>query len=328
MMQKPMTQDARWSARGWLTVVACLLVAVVGCSSDDEPSSDPPSSTTTSTTSTTTPALDALTTPWSVAHRGASGLAPENTVAAFELARTLGADFIEIDLQMTGDGELVVLHDPSLDRTTRGAAEACTGGIDTKTFRQVQTCDAGTWFNEAHPELADPAFVEERVPSFDQVLEHFGTDVRWYIEIKKLLAGEGMEETMIASLEAAGFTTDAAVSKQLVIQSFDVESVRLVGELRPDLVVSQLLSFREEVDESRLDEIASYAVGIGPNWVDVTPELIEAAHARCLTVIPYTVDDPAEMTRLLDLGVDGIITNRPDLLAPIVETRTFTPPCP
>ena len=302
------------------------MATVVACS-DDSADTGPSSTTAPVTTTTEVPALDPPEHLWIVAHRGASGLAPENTVAAFQAAVDLQADLIEIDLHLTSDGELVILHDPSLDRTARGPAEDCTGGIDTRTLAQVVTCDAGTWFNEAHPDRADPAFVDERIPSLDDVLDRFGTDVRWYIETKKLLAGEGMEEALIESLEKAGFTAGAAVSRQLVIQSFDVESVRRVGELRPDLTVSQLLYLGEVADDDRLDEIASYAVGIGPNWVDVDERLIAAAHERCLTVIPYTVDDPAEMARLLDLGVDGIITNRPDLLHPIAIERTHTPPC-
>ena len=153
---------------------------------------------------------------------------------------------------MTADEELVILHDSSLDRTARGPADDCTGGIDTRTLAQVVGCDAGTWFNEAHPERAAPAFAEERIPSLDDVLDRFGTDVRWYIETKKLLAGEGMEEALVTSLEAAGFTADATVSQHLVIQSFDARSVRRVGELRPDITLAQhrpeLAGRRREVD--------------------------------------------------------------------------------
>ena len=86
-----------------------------------------------------------------IGHRGASGYAPEHTLAAYDLALGLGADYIEQDLQITSDGVLVVLHDATLDRTARGAAENCTGLVSTKTLAQIKTCDVGRWFNDANP---------------------------------------------------------------------------------------------------------------------------------------------------------------------------------
>ncbi len=303
-----------------------MLLGSSACSSGDGTSSTA-TTTTGSTTTTEVPALPAPTHPWIVGHRGAAGLAPENTVAAFDRASDEGADLLELDLQLTSDGELVVLHDPTLDRTTRGPAEDCTGGIDTKTLAQATSCDAGSWFNDAHADRADPTFATQRVPALDTVLERFGTDARWFIETKKLLAGTGMEAALVESLDAAGFAADAAVSDQIVIQSFDAESLRLVADLRPDLALFQLISRGGPVDEGHLDEIAAYADGIAPNAADVDATLVAAAHERCLRIVPYTVDDPAEMTRLLDLGVDGIISNRPDLLAPLATARTLPTVC-
>ena len=105
-----------------------------------------------------------------VGHRGASGLAPEHTIASYDLALKLGADYIEQDLQMTSDGVLVVLHDQTLDRTARGPAANCQGPVAMKTLAQVKTCDVGSWFNEAHPELARKAYVRQRVPTLEEVL--------------------------------------------------------------------------------------------------------------------------------------------------------------
>src|SRR4029078_9787698 len=86
-----------------------------------------------------------------IGHRGASGYAPEHTIASYDLALALGADYIEQDLQLTKDGVLVVLHDPTLDRTARGEAANCTGLVIEKTLAQVKTCDVGSWFNDAFP---------------------------------------------------------------------------------------------------------------------------------------------------------------------------------
>jgi glycerophosphoryl diester phosphodiesterase len=321
----------RATRRRWTLAVVVAAVVIGGCSSSDgDGEAAKPTTTTVPATTTTTepPALDPPTHPWVVGHRGSAAQAPENTFASFDLAVEHEADHLEVDLQLTSDGKLVVLHDPTLERTARGPAEACTGPIDTRTLAQVTTCDAGTWFNETYPELADPAFADQRIPSFDEVLERYGTDVRWYIETKKLVAGEGMEAAMVASLDAAGFTADAPATAQIVIQSFDAESLLIVHELRPDLVLNQLLSLEAPRDAAALDAVADYATGITPNWLAVDEALIAAARERCLTVIPYTVDEPADMDRLLDLGVDGIITNRPDVLRPRVLDRPVAAPCP
>lgn len=318
--------------RRWAPVVAGALLATMalaGCSNDDpEPTAASTTSTTVATT-TTLAALDEPTRPWVIAHRGASGLAPEHTFASYDRAVQAGADFIELDIQLTSDRKLVVLHDPVLDRTARGSAENCTGSIDAHTLAQVETCDAGTWFNEANPDRADPTFADQRIPTLPAVLDRFGTDVRYYIETKKLLAGKGMEEALVEALDAAGFTKTASISQQIVIQSFDAESLRTVKRLRPDLTLVQLLyASGEPIDPATLGEIASYADGIGPSVSNVDEALLTAAHERCLVVHPYTADDPAELAKLLDLGVDGIFTNRPDTLAPLADRHELAAPCP
>ena len=318
--------------RRWAPVVAGALLATMalaGCSNDDpEPTAASTTSTTVATT-TTLAALDEPTRPWVIAHRGASGLAPEHTFASYDRAVQAGADFIELDIQLTSDRKLVVLHDPVLDRTARGPAENCTGSIDAHTLAQVETCDAGTWFNQANPDRANPAFADQRIPTLPAVLDRYGTSVRYYIETKKLLAGEGMEEALVGALDDAGFTKTAAISQQIVIQSFDAESLRTVKRLRPDLTLVQLLyASGDPIDPATLGEIASYADGIGPSISNVDEALLTAAHERCLVVHPYTADDPAELAKLLDLGVDGIFTNRPDTLAPLADRHELAAPCP
>lgn len=307
-----------------LTVVAA--GTLVGCSGSDDAASTP---TTPPSTTTTLPRLAELPTrPWVVAHRGASGSAPEHTFAAYDLAVEEGADFLEIDLQLTADGVLVVLHDPILDLRLRGPADTCTGRVDERTAAEVTSCDAGSVFNESRPELADEAFASERVPTFAQVLERYGTSVRYYVETKKLLEGEGMEEALVADLEAAGFTADAPASKQIVVQSFADDSLRTVAELRPDLRLVKLMFEGEPFDDSSLDAVAQFAAGVSPHAGSVDEKLLSMAHERCLTVVPFTVDDEAEMARLLELGVDGIITNWPSRLVTATEGIDWSPPCP
>lgn len=312
-----------------LAFLGLIVVPLAACGSDE--SDGGAASTTPGDTAagsdTTPPAPSEPDRPLVIAHRGASAQAPENTIAAFDRAVSLGAEFLELDLQMTADGVLVVLHDPILNRTARGPEENCTGPVDALTLEQLRSCDAGSWFNEAFPDLADPAFAELRIPTLDEVLDRYGDGVSWYIETKKLLPGEGMEEALVASLEAAGFTAGSEATDRIIVQSFDESSLRSVHALRPDLTLAQLISLGERPDESRLEQIAEYAAGITPNWLDVDAVLVAAAHASCLTVIPYTVDEPTDMVRLLDLGVHGLITNHPDLALPLVSELTAEPPC-
>jgi glycerophosphoryl diester phosphodiesterase len=285
----------------------------------------PGTDTTSSTTTTTTlaPPEGAVV----IAHRGSSGYAPEHTFAAYDLALEQGADYIEQDLQMTADGVLVALHDDTLDRTARGPAGSCTGAVDTRTLAQLRECDFGTWFNEANPDRADPAFIGLQIPTMAEILERYGREVRYYIETKAPESQPGMEQALLDLLDDAGLTDSAATSRQVLIQSFSAESLRLIHSLRPALPLVQLL--REPVDDATLEEIREYAVGIGPPSVTVDAALVEAAHGRCLAVHPYTVDDVAEMGRLLSAGVDGMFTNVPDRLVEQREQHPAPPgPCP
>ncbi len=259
-----------------------------------------------------------------IAHRGASAYAPEHTFAAYDLAVQQGADYIEQDLQMTADGELVALHDETLDRTARGPVESCTGPVSTKTLAQLRECDVGTWFNEAHPDRADPAYEGLQIPTMKEILERYGTDVRYYIETKSPEAQPGMEEALLDLLDEAGVSQSTS-SDPVLIQSFSPASLQLVHSMKPELPLVQLLpASAEPFDAATLDGVGEYAVAIGPSSQNVDRGFVDAAHSRCLAVHPYTVDDPAEMARLLDAGVDAIFTDTPDVL--VVERGSHPDP--
>ncbi len=274
---------------------------------------------------TTTSANDASRAPDApvvIAHRGASDAAPEHTFAAYDLALEQGADYLEQDLQITADGVLVVLHDATLDRTARGPAESCTGAVATKTIDQLRECDMGSWFNETYPDRADPAYVGLTIPTMAEVLDRYGDDARYYIEVKTSGAEPAMEQPLVDLLAESGLLDDVSDTRQVIVQSFSPESLRLVHTLEPALPLVQLLvTGAEPTDSAALDDIAEYAVGIGPPSADVNKAQVAAAHDRCLAVHPYTVNDPAEMTQLLDMGVDGMFTNAPDVLAGLREGR-------
>lgn len=299
-----------------------LAAAVVGCSGSGSTDATKTQETTSSrpSSSTTTPAKERE--PIVIAHRGASADAPEHTFASYDLAIEQGADYIEQDLQLTADGELVVFHDPVLGRTARGPAASCSGLIAEKTLAQLGECDVGSWFNDEYPELSDPAYVGLPIPTMKAVLERYGTDVRYYIELKAVAAGSGMEEPLIELLDDAGLLGSTDGDRPVIVQSFGPDVLRTVHDLQPDLPLVLLLpNTGEPVAPTTLDDASEYAIGVGPAAVLVDGALVAAAHQRCLEVHPYTVDEPEEMTRLLDAGVDGMFTNSPDTLRPMVEGR-------
>lgn len=298
------------------TLLASAALGGCGGGSDDAATTTTAPTTTTAAdgdgdTSAGTPVAAATV----IAHRGASTYAPEHTLAAYDLALAQGADYIEQDLQQTADGVLVALHDDTLDRTARGPAGSCTGAVSTKTLAQLRECDVGSWFNDAHPDLADPGYVGLRIPTMGEIVERYGPGVRYYIETKSPDAQPGMEQALLDLLDETGLALPATRSRQVLVQSFSADSLRLLHSLRPDLPLVQLLpASRSAIEVATLDDVREYAVAIGPASIDVDPALVDAAHARCLDVHPYTVDEPDEMARLLDAGVDGMFTNAPDRL--------------
>ena len=248
-----------------------------------------------------------------IAHRGYSGLAPEHTMLAYDMAASAGADYIEQDLQMTSDGVLIALHDATLDRTARGPADLCTGPVIERTLEEVRQCDFGSWFNESRPALARPEFQGLPAPTLDEVFARFGTTQRYYIETKNPEEAPGMEEALIAVLDCHGLRGTAAqeADDRVLVQSFSAESLRRMSSLAPDLNLVQLFG-RMPSDQIRasLAEVSSYARGIGPHFSSVDSALVADAHALGLVIHPYTVNDEAEMRRLLALGVDGFFTDQ------------------
>lgn len=257
-----------------------------------------------------------------IAHRGASGLAPEHTIAAWDRAIEHGADYLEQDVHLTRDGVLVVLHDDTLNRTARGPAENCSGPVRTKTWAQLGTCDVGTWFNERYPDRARPEYVGLRIPSLAQVFERYGTGVAYYIELKSPEAAPGLvQRELLRLLDLYGLRGSAVRNGTVLIQSFSPAGLRIMHALDPALPLIQLLAAvpAGAARDALLDGVAEYAVGVGPGAGGVTTELVTAAHDRCLAVHPYTVDDAERLTELLAMGVDGVFTNRPDTLTEVLE---------
>lgn len=257
-----------------------------------------------------------------IGHRGASGYAPEHTFASYDLALELGADYIEQDLQLTSDGVLVALHDETLDRTARGPVENCSGLVSGKTLAQIKTCDVGTWFNEARPDLARPDYVGLRIPTLEEVFQRYGKRVNYYIETKSPDSADHMEERLLELLDRYGLRKLAARSWQVLIQSFSAASLQKVHALDPSLPLIQLVSFppaSPELEQS-LDTVATYAVGYGSLPLNVAA-VAAAAHARCLDFHPWTIDQPATLSSVIAAGADGVFTNMPDKLDAVLGKR-------
>lgn len=247
-----------------------------------------------------------------IGHRGASGSAPEHTIASYDLALELGADYIEQDLQLTKDGVLVVMHDATLDRTARGSAENCTGAVSDHTLAQIKTCDVGSWFNEAYPEAARPEYVGLRIPTLEEVFERYRRKVNYYIETKSPESSDRMEERLLGLMDRYRLTQRSAERWQVLIQSFSPPSLLKIHQLDPSLPLIQLMyGGPSVVNQAALPAIAEYAVGIGPAYGSVDSALADAAHERCLSVHPYTVNAERDMSALVNAGVDGMFTNFP-----------------
>ncbi|MGN6695933.1 MAG: glycerophosphodiester phosphodiesterase family protein [Aquihabitans sp.] len=303
---------------GSVGLIALLGLAGCGGGSDDaSPSGDtgPPTSAT-ATIEPTGPARDFSRAGVAViAHRGASAYAPEHTSAAYTKAIEQEADYIELDVQRTSDGEFIVMHDPSLDRTARGPAQKCAGFVSDHTMADLDACDVGTWFNEAHPDLADPSFGSQRILTLADLFDDYGDETRYYLEVKDADADGETISDLLALIDDAGIVNDDPVFPNIVIQSFSAPVLQTIHQERPDLPLVQLIRQGEPVpDADALDEIATYAVAIGPPKEMTTRDLVEAASERCLDTHPYTVDESAEMASLLDAGVGALFTNAPDVL--------------
>jgi len=236
--------------------------------------------------------------PWIIAHRGASGHAPENTLVAFERAVGLGAKFIETDLQLTRDAKFVAIHDTYLDRTTNGH-----GAVQERTLAELRQLDAGKWF--------DREFMDQRIPTLDEVLEFARErDVVFYLEIKSSVAW-GMHHTLVGML---GTAENAA---RTIVISFDPTTLDSVRRLEPAVMIGLL------VDNVKCDPVKA-ALDVGarqlcPHVGLVTPELVERAHRADLHVVTWTVNDADKMRAVIDAGVDGIMTDLPDRLRALIE---------
>ncbi|MEV7415051.1 glycerophosphodiester phosphodiesterase family protein [Streptomyces sp. NPDC089919] len=246
------------------------------------------------------------------AHRGASAYAPENTLAAIDHAEALGVEWMENDVQRTKDGVLVVIHDETLTRTTdvkRVFPGRSPWRVADFTAEEISRLDAGSWFA--------PAFAGTRIPTLREYLARLDSNQeRLLLEIKLPERYPGIERETVQLLDEAGWLDERHVGRRLVVQSFSAASIRAVHALRPDLTTAFL-------GTPTTAELASYAAftdrinpwygGIDADWVAAVHGL-RGPHGRRMQVDAWTVDSAAAAQRVRDLGVDGIISNKPDVV--------------
>lgn len=236
-----------------------------------------------------------------IAHRGAAGYCPENTMTAFRRAIQLGATAIETDVQMTADKELVLIHDEQLQRTA-GSPKM----VKDVTFEELQTLDAGSWF--------DPAFSGERVPALRELLELIKpTCLQLNLELKNTFVPyPGLEAAVMEEIRRF------EMSERIIISSFNhyslAECKRLAPEVRTGILYMEGL-YEPWDYASRL-----HADALHPYYYAVLPEWVAKAREHGIAYHPYTVNEPEEMRKLLDAGVAGIITDYPDRLAELLQT--------
>lgn len=240
--------------------------------------------------------------PLVIAHRGASGSAPENTMAAFRAAVAAGADGIELDVTRCASGEIVVIHDATVDRTTDGS-----GAIAELSLRALRNLDAGAWYS--------PEFAGERVPLLAEVLDELGASLRVNIEIKgRELRGEGIER------EIAAMVCGRGLQERVLISSFNLAALRRMEAAAPDLQRGLLFA------SSAAAPLAwawarrwAGAHALHPSAAGLDDAWVARAQRRGYRVNVWTVNDPAVMRHLVVAGVDGVITDHPARLRAVID---------
>ena len=241
---------------------------------------------------------------WVVGHRGAMGHCPENTPASFERGLELGADWIELDVHLSRDGALVVIHDETVDRTTDGH-----GAVRDHTLAELKALDAGGWFG--------PEYAGQRIPTLDEVLawaRRCNTIVD--IEIKNApVYYAGIEAAVVDAVRRHDMT------EQVIVISFDHAAVKQVKALEPRVATGVLFAGRP-VDGGLGMARQAQADAVLPHWAYVTETDVAAAHAAGLSVAPWASSDPDVLRQLIAAGVDAIGTNHPDVLRGVLTAES------
>ena len=238
-----------------------------------------------------------------VAHRGASAQYPENTLLAFRRAIEQGVDALELDVHLTADDELVVMHDSTLDRTTNGH-----GNIRDHRLQEIRQLDAGQG---------------EKIPLLSEVIQLAReAQIRLFVEVKGATEDEGLAiaESTVRALETGSFLS------QVILTSFSPSALLRAKAIQPEL--STMLDPSPQDGSLTPRQICAQVLGAGANCVSydfrfLTPEIATECQLTGLSLWPWDPDEPDDMRQMIKLGVPGIITNRPDVLNKVLYDFTF-----
>jgi glycerophosphoryl diester phosphodiesterase len=238
--------------------------------------------------------------PLGLGHRGACAYAPENTLAAFNLALEQGADGVELDVTLTKDGVPIIIHDDMVDRTTNGH-----GDIRQMTLAEVKQLDASHKFEQ---------YRGEKIPTLEEVLRAVGKRGIVNIELKgKSIQADGLEEAVLAVIEGTG------TSDNIILSSFNPFALYRMSLLNP--MLPRGLLYTEEMPiylRRALLRPVARPTAMHPRFSMIDERFVAWARSKKYKINTWTVDDPNEMRRLISLGIDGIISNKPDVLRRVV----------
>jgi len=239
--------------------------------------------------------------PLNLGHRGARGLAPENTLAGMKVAMQVGADGVEFDVQRTSDGHLVVFHDDDLKRIC-----GVGGRVVTSTLAQLRELDAGRHFG--------PQFFGELIPTLDELIEALPASAFLNIEAKRFrFRSDGLEAGIVQAIQRHNLLS------RCIVSSFNPVLLWRMGRIDRAIPLGLLYAPDEPVGLNRgWPRYGLRLAALHPYHEQVTAKLMQQARSRGQQINTWTVNEPAEMRRLIDLGVDGIITDRPDLLSALL----------
>lgn len=240
--------------------------------------------------------------PLNLGHRGAREVAPENTLASFDKALEQGADGVELDVMLSKDNQIIVIHDYTVDRTTNGS-----GKVGDLTLAELKTLDAGSWFGEE--------YAGEHIPTLDEVAEALPAESIINIELKSLsLFGQRLEEEVTRLIETRGLTS------RVIVSSFNPLSLARVARLNPSIETG-LLYMQHMPLPLRRAWLAPlvHTKALHPEYAQVNVDYVYHAHRRGYHLNVWNAKDLHELQSLIDFCVSAIITDRPDRLAALLE---------
>jgi len=237
--------------------------------------------------------------PLIIAHRGCSSEAPENTLSAFKLALEQGCDAIELDVHLSGDGEIIVCHDDTLDRTSDGS-----GVIHEMTVQEIKQVDAGSWFN--------PRYAGERIPLLQEVFELVPPNIMINVEAKGL-HGDAGERRLLQLLR------DTNRVSSVVISSFDHQLLKRLKQREPNVRIGLL--YDNELHHNQAEQLGVSVYSLHPYHVSIDTATVAVAVDHGLQVYPWTINSVQDMQKAIKQGVSGIITDYPGRLRDLFHSR-------